>query len=181
MSDSEARRLWREDHAIEAFKEQRDLDEDAELARYREVISVNNQRARDLDRRGEVRIRGTNPDEGVKHNPKHIRAQKDGKAPMHLLPWKPLAQVAQVLAGGANKYGERNWRIDEILASTYEGAIGRHAFLEWAQGVDADPDSGLHPLAHVAASCLIVLDAIDQGTFIDDRGRKETKDPEASS
>lgn len=62
MSDNEARRAWREDHAIEAFKEQRDLDEDADLARYREVISVNNQRARALDRRGEVRIRGTNPD-----------------------------------------------------------------------------------------------------------------------
>lgn len=111
----------------------------------------------------------------MKHNPKHIQAQKDGKVPMHLIPWRSLEAVARVMGTGAEKYGERNWRIDEILASTYEGAIARHTLLEWAQGVDADKDSGEHPLAHVAACCLIVLDAIENDTFIDDRDRKESK------
>ena len=114
----------------------------------------------------------------VKMNPKHIRAQKDGKVPMECVPWGAMAAVARVMAGGATKYGARNWRIDKILASTYEGAIARHALLEWAQGADTDKDSGEHPLAHVAACCLVVLDAIQHGTLIDDRGRAETHDPE---
>ena len=107
-------------------------------------------------------------------NPKHIRAQKEGKVPMERIPWRALAPVARVMAGGSEKYGVRNWHIDKILASTYVGAIARHGFLEWAQGTDVDKDSGEHPLAHVAACCLIVLDAIEQGTLIDDRHRAES-------
>lgn len=107
------------------------------------------------------------------NNPKRARALLDNKAPMEFIPWGPLAQIAKVLEGGAAKYGARNWRREPISASTYEGAIARHALLEWASGVDVDKDSGLHPLAHVAASCLLVLDAIEHGTFVDDRNRAE--------
>ena len=115
--------------------------------------------------------------EVAKSNPKHIRAQKDGKVPMDLIPWGPMAAVARVMAGGAAKYGVRNWRIDKILASTYEGAIARHALLEWAQGVDRDVDDGEHPLAHVIACCLLVMDAEANGTLIDDRKRAESLEP----
>lgn len=97
---------------------------------------------------------------------------------MELIPWKPMAAVARVLAGGAGKYGIRNWRIDKILASTYVGAINRHTNLEWAQGVDKDKDDGEHPLAHVIASCLLVMDAGDCNTLIDDRLKAESKDPD---
>ena len=111
----------------------------------------------------------------VSENPKLIQALKDGKVPFELIPMGPMAGVARVLAGGAEKYGARNWRIDKIKASTYEGAIGRHTFLEWAAGQDVDKDSGEHPLAHVIASCLIVLDALECDTLIDDRNRQESK------
>ncbi len=111
----------------------------------------------------------------MKHNPKHIRAQKDGKAPMDKLVWSVLENDARVHAHGADKYGERNWRIDEILASTYEGAIMRH-FLAWAQGEDIDPDSGVSHLYHIRACCAVVLDAQSHGKLVDDRNRKETKD-----
>jgi hypothetical protein len=109
-------------------------------------------------------------------NPKHIRAMKDGKAPMERLPFAPLAAVARVMDTGAVKYGQRNWRLDKILASTYVGAMARHTLLEWAQGVDVDEDSGEHPLAHVAACCLIVMDAEGYGTLIDDRLAMESID-----
>ena len=109
-------------------------------------------------------------------NPKHIRAMKDGKAPLERLPFGPLAAVARVMETGAVKYGQRNWRLDKILASTYVGAIARHTLLEWAQGVDKDKDSGEHPLAHVVACCLIVMDAEDYGTLIDDRMDMESID-----
>ena len=113
-----------------------------------------------------------------KSNPKHIRAQKDGKAPMDLIPYQPLAAVARVMQTGADKYGRRNWLQDNILASTYVGAIARHALLEWANGVDVDADSGEHPLAHVIACCLLVMDAENHNTLIDDRDWTESKDPD---
>lgn len=109
-------------------------------------------------------------------NPKHIRAMKDGKAPMERLPFAPLAAVARVMETGALKYGARNWRLDKILASTYIGAIARHTLLEWAQGTDIDKDSGEHPLAHVAACCLIVMDAESYGSLVDDRLAMESID-----
>lgn len=112
----------------------------------------------------------------AKHNPKHIQAQKEGKTPFRHIPWKALAQIARALDHGAAKYGEKNWRVDPILSMTYVESIARHALEEWATGTDVDKDSGLHPLAHVAAACLIVLDAIEQGTLIDDRDRKESKE-----
>lgn len=111
---------------------------------------------------------------GAAENPKLIQARKEGKTPYEYMPFGPLAQVARALENGGSKYGRFNWRIDRIKASTYVAAIARHAFEEWASGVDGDEDSGLHPLAHVAACCLIVLDAIDKGTLIDDRDFAES-------
>ena len=102
-------------------------------------------------------------------NPKHIQQMKEGKVPAERIPFGPLAAVARVMASGAFKYGRNNWRIDEIMASTYIGAIFRHAFLEWALGVDRDKDTGEHPLAHVIACCLLVMDAEKFGTLVDDR------------
>lgn len=110
-------------------------------------------------------------------NPKHIRAQKDGKVPLEFLIYSVLAEDALVHKSGANKYGVRNWRVDKILASTYEGAILRH-FIAWASGEDIDPESGVHHLAHVRACCAIVRDAAMRGMLIDDRDRQESKRPE---
>ena len=110
----------------------------------------------------------------MSHNPKHIQQMKEGKAPMEFVPFKPLESVARVMQTGAIKYGRRNWRQDKILASTYVGAITRHALLEWAEGIDTDKDSGEHPLAHVVACCLLVMDAESHGTLIDDRLNTES-------
>jgi hypothetical protein len=111
-----------------------------------------------------------------KQNPKHIRAQKDGKAPLEYLVYSVLEGDARVHKSGADKYGVRNWRRDKILTSTYEGAILRH-FKAWAEGEDIDPDSGEPHLLHIRACCAIVLDAQEHGTLIDDRDRCESKEP----
>jgi hypothetical protein len=108
-------------------------------------------------------------------NPKHIQQLKEGKPPMEYVPYGPLAQVAKVMQTGALKYGRKNWRQDKILASTYVGAITRHALLEWSEGVNVDKESGQHPLAHVIACCLLVMDAETHGTLIDDRMSTESK------
>lgn len=111
----------------------------------------------------------------MKTNPKHIRAMKDGKAPLEYLIMSVDDGDAWVMKGGADKYGIRNWLIDKILGSTYEGAIRRH-FKAWAEGQDIDPDSGYHHFHHIRACCAIVLDAMKHGQLIDDRDRKESID-----
>ena len=114
----------------------------------------------------------------VKENPKHIRAMKEGKAPLEYLITSVDDDDAWVLKGGADDYGVRNWLIDRILSSTYEGAIRRH-FKAWAEGQDLDPKSGKHHFHHIRACCAIVLDAKKHDQLIDDRDRKESIDQDA--
>ncbi len=110
-----------------------------------------------------------------KSNPKLVQAMKDGKVPYDKIPWEILEADAHVHAHGAAKYGERNWRLDKILASTYEGAIMRH-FIAWTTGEDIDPDSGHPHLNHIRACCAVVLDAQRYNSLIDDRDRAVSKD-----
>jgi hypothetical protein len=109
-------------------------------------------------------------------NPKHIQAMKDGKIPMEYLVYSVLADDAICHKHGGDKYGVRNWQEQDILFSTYEGAILRH-FLAYVGGENIDPDSGLSHLTHIRACCAVVLDAINHGTLIDDRDRSETINP----
>lgn len=101
-------------------------------------------------------------------NPKAARAIADGKPPLQFIDSAMTHPAARVLASGAEKYGVRNWREVPINASTYIGALRRHTD-EWADGSDVDGDSGEHPLAHVVATCNVVLDAIKYGMLVDDR------------
>jgi hypothetical protein len=86
------------------------------------------------------------------------------KCPLHLLPPNPMQDIAWVLRGGADKYGEFNWLHNNVCASTYVGAIKRHLD-SWWSGELTDPESGISHLAHVAASAMIVLDAQNFGTL----------------
>jgi hypothetical protein len=102
-------------------------------------------------------------------DPKQAAGEK--KCPMHLLPTVFLRGVARVLGGGARKYGEWNWRSKKskgVKAQTYIAAIRRH-LSEWQDGIDADAESGEHPLDHIAATCAVLRDAEACGKLIDDR------------
>ena len=105
-----------------------------------------------------------NASEGV--NPKDRVGSN--KTDLSLVPNHALREVTKALEEGARKYGAYNWRVEPIQFRTYLAACARHlgACLD---GEDVDPDSGLHPLTHVAASCLIVLDALNFGSLIDNR------------
>lgn len=115
--------------------------------------------------------------EDRKENPKLIRAQKDGKAPLEHLVTSVWPGDARVHKLGADKYGRGNWLRDEILASTYKGAMLRH-LKAWAEGEDIDPESGENHLYHIRACCAIVLDSGMNDTLIDDRLWTESKDQE---
>ena len=100
-------------------------------------------------------------------DPKKING--DMKAPLHLLPSKPLIDGSYVLKLGCEKYGAYNWRNSEgVCASTYIGAIMRH-LLQYKDGEDVDEESGKSHLAHILATCCILIDAEQVGKLIDDR------------
>lgn len=83
---------------------------------------------------------------GLKHD--------SAKVPVQLLPVRPLVEVGQVLAFGAEKYGRENW-CGGMEASRLYGAALRHMFAWWS-GQDTDPETGLPHTAH-ALCCLLFL------------------------
>lgn len=101
-------------------------------------------------------------------NPKDRLAQSEGKTPLHYLEPDANKQIAWAMKSGADKYGYRNYTIEPIKATVYVDALERH-IAAWRNGEDVDPDSGLHPLAHIGANVHVALAAIAAGKFIDDR------------
>ena len=101
-------------------------------------------------------------------NPK--KAMGQAKAPLHAYPMLSVVQMANVMAGGAHKYGIFNYRESKVDALTYIGAIQRH-FMKWCDGVDIDSESGQSELAHIMACCSILIDAMSTGSFIDNRSK----------
>lgn len=90
------------------------------------------------------------------------------KPQLQLIPPVFNELVAAALSQGARRYGPWNWRENKVEMMTYLGAMKRHidALLD---GEDIAPDSGVHHLGHIAASCAIVLDAGKHGTLVDNR------------
>jgi len=99
-------------------------------------------------------------------NPKDIQGMK--KPQLHLIPPRVLREVARVMEHGASKYGAYNWREQEIQASQYISANGRHTGTWW-EGEDIDPDSGLNHIYHAIATLIILADTIVGENLIDDR------------
>jgi hypothetical protein len=101
-------------------------------------------------------------------NPKDSIGLK--KTPLRLVPPALLVFVAHVMALGAKKYGEWNWRDNKVRHTVYLEAAIRH--LQAAlDGEDADSESGLPHEAHAAACMGIVLDAKQLNCLIDDRNK----------
>ena len=104
-------------------------------------------------------------------NPK--KAFGDTKPSLHFVPMRPMLEVAEVMRHGAEKYGLRNWRQQSIKTSTYFDAMMRH-LLAWYEDLqDTDTDSQRAHLAHLVCNALIVLDATEQNSIIDDRDQSE--------
>jgi hypothetical protein len=115
--------------------------------------------------------------EAVKHG-------KDEQKPrMSLIPPHAQAMVGRVMGYGARKYEAWNYLMGKGLPlSEYLDAIGRHtnAFIA---GEENDVVSGLHHMAHAAASAMIVFEMQLMHPEQDDRFtfRKGRKEPEYGS
>lgn len=80
-----------------------------------------------------------------------------GKPRFTLIPSVELGQVAEVLAYGAKKYGDNNWRAaGGLVYSRVFDALMRHLMAFWC-GNRTDEESGLPHLAHAAVNCLFLL------------------------
>jgi len=90
-----------------------------------------------------------------------------GKTRLELLPFDALSEVADVLAFGAQKYGEHNW-CGGMRWSSLIGAALRHIFA-WAMGQDKDPETGLSHLAHAGCCILFLIAYQRRGVGEDDR------------
>ena len=95
------------------------------------------------------------------------RKDDSGKARYDLIPPEFLEAVAQVLAFGATKYGERNWEKGMTWGRPF-AAMMRHLWAWW-RGEKADPETGFSHLWH-AACCIAFLIAFEErGKGTDDR------------
>lgn len=97
--------------------------------------------------------------EGTKHD--------NGKPPMNLLGRKFKRAVADVLAHGAEKYGEYNWA-QGMKWSRIAAACERHLDA-WIDGEDLDTEFGLSHLAHAACCLMFLIEYQERGLGEDDR------------
>lgn len=89
------------------------------------------------------------------------------KIPLHLLSTEAMNQTAAVLAFGAEKYAEHNWRNGFAWSRPLSAAL-RH-ITAFNAGEDRDPESGLSHLAHAACCIMFLLEFEKTHQHLDDR------------
>lgn len=79
-----------------------------------------------------------------------------GKLDLTLVPPELAEQVARVMMLGAAKYTRGGWMHVEDGPLRYYAALKRHLHA-FESGEDADPETGLHHLAHAATNLAFLL------------------------
>lgn len=82
-----------------------------------------------------------------------------------------LAEVGVAMLEGARKYGRHNYRVSGVRASVYYDAAMRH-LLQWWEGEDTDPDSGMSHVTKAITSLVVLRDAMVNDMVTDDRPPK---------
>lgn len=99
-----------------------------------------------------------------------LKNDSEKAARPELLPTEALEEISKVLAFGAKKYEDNNWRRG-FKWTRVLGALFRHLYA-WARGEDKDPETGLSHLAHAGCNVLFLLTFELTGAGQDDRFRK---------
>ena len=92
------------------------------------------------------------------------------KAPMSLLDYYALEQIALVLKFGAQKYAPHNWRNGFQFTRLTDASL-RHIG-QWLSGEDKDQESGISHIAHAACSMLFLLWMERNKPELDDRWKR---------
>lgn len=99
-------------------------------------------------------------------NPKDAVGVK--KVPMSTVPAPVLMEVGLAMLEGARKYGRHNYRAAGVRASVYYDACMRH-MMDWWEGEDIDPDSGLSHITKAIATLTVLRDSMIRQNWDDDR------------
>lgn len=102
-------------------------------------------------------------------NPKDAVGTK--KVSISVVPGPVIMEVALGMLEGARKYGRHNYRIAGVRGSIYVDAAVRH-ILDFWEGTDTDPDSGLHHITKAIASLVVLRDSQIRNNWVDDRPPK---------
>jgi hypothetical protein len=105
----------------------------------------------------------------IDDNPKTKYGQ--AKPGFSSIPQTAIVHLGRAMENGRDKYGLYNWRETNVSSTIYVDAAWRH-LASWMDGEDVAEDSGVHHLGHVMACCAILLDAMESGMLIDNRGVK---------
>jgi hypothetical protein len=84
------------------------------------------------------------------------------------VPGNVLREVSVGMMEGSMKYGRHNYRVAGVRAGIYIDATIGH-ILDYWEGQDIDPDSGLHHITKAIASLIVLRDAQMRGLCNDDR------------
>ena len=96
-----------------------------------------------------------------------------GKPKVSAVPPVALLALGAAMQNGADKYQRFNWREGRATSSVFYDAILRH-LVAWYSGENFATDSKVHHLAHIMASCAILLDAEMHNALNDDRLKTKT-------
>lgn len=99
-------------------------------------------------------------------NPKDIIGMK--KAPISTLSCAVLYEMGLGMLEGARKYGRHNYRVLGVSATIYYDAAMGH-LMDWWEGEDIDPDSGLSHVIKAMTALAVLRDSMLMGNWIDDR------------
>lgn len=108
-------------------------------------------------------------DKAPEENPK--KAFGDAKPGIGNVPASVLQELGPAMDEGAEKYGRYNWRDTSVQAETYYNSTIRH-LMQWWEGEDIDPDSGISHVTKAIAGLFVLRDAMIHEKFIDDRPQK---------
>ena len=103
-------------------------------------------------------------------NVKEIAARKERRPALSFVPPTALYACAAAMEFGAvdKQYGRLNWRETGASVNAFFDAMQRHLWA-YMSGEQVAPDSRIHHLAHVMASCAILIDCEVSGILTDDR------------
>lgn len=103
-------------------------------------------------------------------NPKDAVAVKKPRLYTNV-PGNVLREVSVGMMEGSMKYGRHNYRVAGVRSGVYvDAAIGH--ILDYWEGQDIDPDSGLHHITKAIASLVVLRDAQMRDMCDDDRPPK---------
>lgn len=81
----------------------------------------------------------------------------EGKSRWSLIPFNSLEELLKVYEFGSKKYEDNNWKKGLKYSKIFD-ALQRHIVNEWwNNAANKDYESELHPLAHAAFWCLMVI------------------------